>query len=140
MRTSLKEGDGVREKVAEAMRTDGNSVDSLIRAVDREEDSRVQMAMLAALGQLGTPAAVDKLLEIARSDKKLLARSRPTPMRVAAVHALGDVKNTSAYAALQALLHDKEKAVRGAASWVIMGRRRENGHWPEGDTEPPVDM
>jgi HEAT repeat protein len=110
---------------------EGNSVDSLIRAVDREEDSRVQMAMLAALGQLGTPAAVDKLLEIARSDRKLLARSRPTPMRVAAVHALGDVKSNTAHSALQALLHDKEKAVRGAASWVIMGRRRENGQWPE---------
>ena len=140
MRASLRDGDGVREKVAEAMRSEGNSVDSLIRAVDREEDSRVQMAMLAALGQLGTPAAVDKLLEVARSDKKLLARSRPTPMRVAAVHALGDVKGNSAIAALQALLHDKEKAVRGAASWVIMGRRRDNGHVAEGEEPPPEDM
>jgi hypothetical protein len=131
MRASLA-GEAVREKVSEAMSPrEGNSVDSLIRAVDREEDSRVQMAMLAALGQLGTPAAVDKLLEIARSDRKLLARSRPTPMRVAAVHALGDVKSNTAHSALQALLHDKEKAVRGAASWVIMGRRRENGQWPE---------
>jgi len=135
MRASLRDGGEISSLVKEATRGDGNSVDSLIRAVDREEDSRVQMAMLAALGQLGTPAAVDKLLEIARSDKKLLARSRPTPMRVAAVHALGDVKSSSAIAALQALLHDKEKAVRGAASWVIMGRRRENGHWPENHPE-----
>lgn len=136
MRASLKEGGGeISARVSEALRSEGSSVDSLIRAVDREEDSRVQMAMLAALGQLGTPAAVDKLLEIARSDKKLLARSRPTPMRVAAVHALGDVKSNTAIAALQALLHDKEKAVRGAASWVIMGRRRENGHWPENHPE-----
>ncbi len=131
MRASLA-GEAVRERVSEAMSPrEGSSVDSLIRAVDREEDSRVQMAMLAALGQLGTPAAVDKLLEIARSDRKLLARSRPTPMRVAAVHALGDVKSNTAHSALQALLHDKEKAVRGAASWVIMGRRRETGQWPE---------
>jgi len=131
MRASLA-GEAVRERVSEAMSPrEGSSVDSLIRAVDREEDSRVQMAMLAALGQLGTPAAVDKLLEIARSDRKLLSRSRPTPMRVAAVHALGDVKSNTAHSALQALLHDKEKAVRGAASWVIMGRRRENGQWPE---------
>ena len=137
LRASLRDGGGgeLSARVSEALRTEGNSVDSLIRAVDREEDSRVQMAMLAALGQLGTPAAVDKLLEIARSDKKLLARSRPTPMRVAAVHALGDVKSATAIAALQALLHDKEKAVRGAASWVIMGRRRENGHWPENHPE-----
>ena len=135
MRQSLRDGGEISSRVSEALRSEGNSVDSLIRAVDREEDSRVQMAMLAALGQLGTPAAVDKLLEIARSDKKLLARSRPTPMRVAAVHALGDVKSNMAAAALQALLHDKEKAVRGAASWVIMGRRRENGHWPENHPE-----
>jgi HEAT repeat protein len=141
MRASLKDSDGVRERVSEAMnRSEGSSVDSLIRAVDREEDSRVQMAMLAALGQLGTPPAVEKLLEIARSDKKLLSRSRPTPMRVAAVHALGDVKNPSAFSALQALLHDKEKAVRGAASWVIMGRRRENGQWPEEGGSLPDDV
>jgi HEAT repeat protein len=139
MRASLA-GEAVREKVSDAMSPrEGSSVDSLIRAVDREEDSRVQMAMLAALGQLGTPAAVDKLLEIARSDRKLLARSRPTPMRVAAVHALGDVKTNSAHSALQALLHDKEKAVRGAASWVIMGRRRENGQWPEENGSSTVD-
>jgi HEAT repeat protein len=141
MRASLKDSDGVRERVSEAMnRSEGSSVDSLIRAVDREEDSRVQMAMLAALGQLGTPPAVEKLLEIARSDKKLLSRSRPTPMRVAAVHALGDVKNPAAFSALQALLHDKEKAVRGAASWVIMGRRRENGQWPEEGGSLPDDV
>ena len=141
MRASLRDaGEAVKERVVDAMGShEGNSVDSLIRAVDREEDNRVQMAMLAALGQLGTPAAVDKLLEVARSDKKLLARSRPTPMRVAAVHALGDVKNHSAFGALQALLHDKEKAVRGAASWVIMGRRRENGQWPDAGSLPVED-
>ncbi len=141
MRASLRDaGEAVRERVSEVLAPrEGNSVDSLIRAVDREEDSRVQMAMLAALGQLGTPAAVEKLLEVARSDKKLLARSRPTPMRVAAVHALGDVKNHTAFGALQALLHDKEKAVRGAASWVIMGRRRENGQWPDAEGLPTED-
>jgi len=141
MRASLRDaGEAVKERVVDAMGSrEGNSVDSLIRAVDREEDNRVQMAMLAALGQLGTPAAVEKLLEVARSDKKLLARSRPTPMRVAAVHALGDVKNHAALGALQALLQDKEKAVRGAASWVIMGRRRENGQWPDAGGLPVED-
>ncbi|HEU4643744.1 MAG TPA: HEAT repeat domain-containing protein [Gemmatimonadaceae bacterium] len=99
------------------------SVSSLIRALDREEDARVQMAMLSALGQMGTPEAVDKLAELARTDKGLLARKRPTPLRVAAVHALGEVKSPRALAALQALLRDKEKTVRGAASWVIMGRK-----------------
>ena len=105
----------------------GRSVNSLIRAIDREDDSRVQMAMLAALGQMGTPQAIEKLVEIARTEKGLLLKKRSTPLRVAAVHALGQVNSTGSLAALQSLLRDKEKAVRGAASWVIMGRRRAQG-------------
>ena len=121
----------VRERAAETMALQrGGSVDSLMRALDREEDDRVQMAMVNALGQLGSPLAVEKLTDIARSDKGLLNRSRPTPMRVAAVHALGEMKTSSALAALQTLLRDKEKAVRGAASWVMMGRKRESGKFP----------
>ncbi len=104
--------------------TNGKSVDSLIRALDREDDGRVQMAMLAALGQLGTPQAIEKLVEIARTEKGLLMKRRATPLRVAAVHALGQANGSGSLAALQSLLRDREKAVRGAASWVIMGRKR----------------
>ena len=121
----------VRERAAEAMAMQrSGSVDSLVRALDKEDDSRVQMAMVTALGQLGSPHAVEKLMDIARTDKGLLNKRRPTPMRVAAVHALGEVKTSSALAALQTLLRDKEKAVRGAASWVMMGRKRESGKFP----------
>ena len=127
----------VRERAAEAMALQrSGSVDSLVRALDKEEDNRVQMAMVTALGQLGTPHAVEKLMDIARTEKGLLNKRRPTPMRVAAVHALGEVKTSSALAALQTLLRDKEKAVRGAASWVMMGRKRESGKFPTpADTE-----
>lgn len=121
----------VRERAAEAMALQRTgSVDSIVRALDKEDDNRVQMAMVTALGQLGTPHAVEKLMDIARTDKGLLNKRRPTPMRVAAVHALGEVKTSSALAALQTLLRDKEKAVRGAASWVMMGRKRESGKFP----------
>jgi len=121
----------VRERAAEAIALQrSGSVDSLVRALDKEEDNRVQMAMVTALGQLGTPHAVEKLMDIARTEKGLLNKRRPTPMRVAAVHALGEVKTSSALAALQTLLRDKEKAVRGAASWVMMGRKRESGKLP----------
>lgn len=99
------------------------SVHSLIRALEREGDTRVQVALIAALGQLGTTQAVDKLVEIARTERGLLARQRPTPLRVAAVHALGQAKAPNAQLALQALLRDKSAAIRGAASWVILGRR-----------------
>jgi HEAT repeat protein len=127
----------VRERAAEAMALQrSGSVDSLVRALDKEDDNRVQMAMVTALGQLGTPHAVEKLMDIARTEKGLLGKRRATPMRVAAVHALGEVKTSSALAALQTLLRDKEKAVRGAASWVMMGRKRESGKFPTpADTE-----
>ena len=130
----------VRERAAETMALQrGGSVDSLMRALDREEDDRVQMAMVNALGQLGSPLAVEKLTDIARSDKGLLNRSRPTPMRVAAVHALGEMKTSGALAALQTLLRDKEKAVRGAASWVMLGRKRESGKSPTPTVAGKVD-
>jgi HEAT repeat protein len=132
MRGALRDApQEVRDRAAEAMVLQrGGSVDSLVRALDREEDNRVQMAMVTALGQLATPHAVEKLMEIARTEKGLLNKRRATPLRVAAVHALGDVKTSSALAALQTLLRDKEKAVRGAASWVMMGRKRESGKFP----------
>ena len=132
LRSALRDApEEVRERAAEAMALQrSGSVDSLVRALDKEEDNRVQMAMVTALGQLGTPHAVEKLMDIARTEKGLLNKRRPTPMRVAAVHALGEVKTSSALAALQTLLRDKEKAVRGAASWVMMGRKRESGKFP----------
>lgn len=132
LRGALRDApEDVRERAAEAMALQrSGSVDSLVRALDKEDDNRVQMAMVTALGQLGTPHAVEKLMDIARTEKGLLGKRRPTPMRVAAVHALGEVKTSSALAALQTLLRDKEKAVRGAASWVMMGRKRESGKFP----------
>ncbi len=99
------------------------SVNSIIKALERESDSRVQVTLVAALGQLGTAQAVDKLVEIARTERGLLARQRPTPLRVAAVHAIGQAKSPNAQQALQALLRDKSPAIRGAASWVILGKR-----------------
>jgi hypothetical protein len=99
------------------------SVHSLIKALEKESDSRVQVALVAALGQLGTAQAVDKLVEIARTERGLLARQRPTPLRVAAVHAIGQARSPNAQQALQALLRDKSPAIRGAASWVILGKR-----------------
>jgi HEAT repeat protein len=119
----------VRQRAAEALangwRPD-HSAESLIRAFDKEQDSRVQMAIVAALGQIASPAAVDKLAEIARTEKTML-RHVPTPLRVAAVQALGMVRSPTAIAAAQALLRDRAKEVRGAASWVLMGRKRDSG-------------
>lgn len=132
LRGALRDApEAVRERAAEAIALQrSGSVESIVRALDREDDDRVQMAMISALGQLGSAQAVDKLMTIARTDKGLLNKRRSTSMRVAAVYALGAVKTSSALVALQTLLRDKEKAVRGAASWVMMGRKRESGKFP----------
>jgi HEAT repeat protein len=102
------------------------ATEMLARALDREEDPRVQMALLTALGQIASPEAIDKLIEVARGEGSLFRR-RGTPLRVAAVQALGEVKSEMASSALHDLLRDKQKEVRGAASWVMMGRRKGNG-------------
>jgi hypothetical protein len=116
----------VRERAAEAMALQrGGSVDSLMRALDREEDDRVQMAMVNALGQLGTPLAVEKLTDIARSDKGLLNRNRPTPMRVAAVHALGVMKTSSARGAPDAAARQGEGSSRRGVVGDVGAEARE---------------
>jgi len=98
-------------------------VHSLVRAIGQDEDDGVQMAMLTALARIGTPAAVEKLVAIASSAGSIFKRT-PIPLRVAAVHALGEVHSASAMEALRSLLRDNQKEVRGAASWVMMGKKR----------------
>ena len=92
-------------------------------AINQDDDDAVQMAMLTALARIGTPAAVEKLVSIASSDGGLFKRT-PIALRVAAVRALGEVQSASALEALQSLLRDEQKEVRGAASWVMMGKKR----------------
>ncbi|MGH7718811.1 MAG: hypothetical protein ACREON_08210 [Gemmatimonadaceae bacterium] len=43
---------------------------------------------------------------------------------MAAVKALAEVDADNAAATLQELMRDKQKDVRGAASWVLMGEKR----------------
>ena len=118
-------GAKVREHVTDAVRGRGgaHSVHSLVRAIGQDEDDGVQMAMLTALARIGTPAAVEKLVAIASSAGGIFKRT-PIPLRVAAVHALGEVHSASAMEALRSLLRDNQKEVRGAASWVMMGKKR----------------
>jgi HEAT repeat protein len=128
VRTALRDITAeVREHVVDAAvgRGGPGSVRSLARALDQEGDDAAQRAMLTALARLGTPAAVAKLVAIASSERGIFKRT-PVPLRVAAVHALAEVDSPSARQALRALLHDDQKEVRGAASWVVMGMQRRN--------------
>jgi HEAT repeat protein len=111
----------VRVQVATglASRKGAKSATTLTRALDDENDVEVQLAILAALGRLGTADAVNKLIKAAEPDGRLF-KKKPVAFRVAAVHALGDVRTSAARAVLQSLANDKEREVREAVLRVVM--------------------
>ena len=101
---------------------DGRTSATLIRAIESEEDSDVQVAMIAALGRVATADAVQKLLKLAEPDARLF-RKKPTSIRVAAVQALGEVKTPAVLAALKELAGDKDREVRDTASRALAHAR-----------------
>jgi HEAT repeat protein len=114
----------VRMQAAAAISTkrDGRTSATLIRAIESEEDSDVQVAMIAALGRVATADAVQKLLKLAEPDARLF-RKKPTSIRVAAVQALGEVKTPAVLAALKELAGDKDREVRDTASRALAHAR-----------------
>ena len=97
---------------------------SLAEALESETDAEVALSILAALGRVGTPDAVQRLIRVAQPDGRLF-KKKPVAERVAAVHALGEARTPAALDALSSLLTDKEKEVRDAAVRVF--RSGKNG-------------
>jgi HEAT repeat protein len=114
----------VRMQAAAAISTkrDGRTSSTLIRAIEDEQDGDVQIAMIAALGRVGTPEAVQKLLKLAQPDGRLF-RKKATSVRVAAVQALGEAKTPAAVTALKELASDREKEVRDTANRALAHAR-----------------
>ena len=110
----------VRMQVAAAIATrrDGKTAATLIRAIEDEQDGDVQLAMIAALGRVGTPDAVQKLVRMAEAEGRLF-RKKATGLRVAAVQALAEARTPAALAALKDLTGDKEREVRETASRAL---------------------
>ena len=106
----------VRMQAAAALSTkrDGRTSSTLIRAIEDEQDSDVQVAMIAALGRVATADAVQKLVKLAEPEARLF-RKKPIAIRIAAVQALGEAKTPAAVTALKALAEDKEREVRDTA-------------------------
>jgi HEAT repeat protein len=88
----------------------------LAAALDVELDGDVQVSILAALGRLGTPDAVQKLV---KAVGPVHGRLRPATYRVAAVEALANARGSAAIPTLRELLGDTEPAVRDAAKRLI---------------------
>ena len=101
-----------------ATRKDVRAVSTLLRALDDEKDEQVQVAFLVALGKLGTPEAVQRLLAAVAPERGLFKR-RTTAYRLAAVRGLAEVPTAESRAALSALSADKEDRIRDAARLAL---------------------
>lgn len=110
----------VRMQAAAAIATkkDEKTSTTLIRAIEDETDADVQLAMIAALGRVATPDAVQKLVKMAAPEGRLF-RKKPTNIRVAAVQALGEAKTPAALTALKELAGDKDREVRDTATRAL---------------------
>lgn len=106
-----------------AAHRDPRTATTLITAIDAEQDPDVQLAMLLALGRVGTSEAVERLIKAAEPERGFF-KKKPTPFRVAAVQALAEVKSPAAQAALKALASDKEKEVRDTVARLSQKGRR----------------
>jgi hypothetical protein len=97
---------------------------TLAKAIDDETDTEVQFAILAALGRVGSPEAVQKLTKAAEAASGFLKSKKNSGLRIAAVQALGEARTPGALTALQSLSSDKEKDVRDAAARAVADMRR----------------
>jgi HEAT repeat protein len=101
--------------MALASRKDERSTAQLRTVLEDEPDTEVQLALLAALGKIATPAAVEQLIRAAEPKRRLLER-KPNSFRIAAIQALAEARTPAALAALGVLKEDKDKEIREAAA------------------------
>jgi len=95
-------------------RKDHPTAQTLVGAYETEEDEEVQLAIVAALGRVGTADAVQRLVQIAQPGGRIF-RKKSAALRLAAVQALSEVGSAAAVSALRALTNDREKEVKEAA-------------------------
>jgi hypothetical protein len=112
----------VRLQVAHALGAIRNprAVPWLIEALDKEHDSEVQAALVAALGRMPNEDAVARLARAVAPGGILLRK--PTAVRLHAVAALAEAGTPSAQAVLRGLLNDRDREVREAADRALSGR------------------
>jgi HEAT repeat protein len=113
----MDESPDVRLAASHGLATDRDrgSVGQVLRALAEEKDPDVQRTLLLALGKMGTPDAIEKLVEIAEPDTRIF-KKKPTALRVAAVIALAESNSVAALAAVRRFVNDREAEVRAAAT------------------------
>jgi HEAT repeat protein len=95
---------------------------TLIQALEQEQDAEVRAAILVALGRIGTPEAVQRIIDEASAADGRFRRKHNTPARMAAIRALSEARTTEAIAALRNLAGDRDAAVREAATKGLAAR------------------
>jgi HEAT repeat protein len=113
----MDESPDVRLAASHGLATDRDrgSVGQVLRALAEEKDPDVQRTLLLALGKMGTPDAIEKLVEIAEPDTRIF-KKKPTSLRVAAVIALAESNSVAALTAVRRFVNDREAEVRAAAT------------------------
>lgn len=108
----------VRQHAASAFSSSVAAASSkpLSAALDTEWDGDVQLAIVAALGRLGTPDAVQKLIKAIHSPDQ---PGRPMDVRIAAAEALVKARGPAAINIIRPLLQHADHGVRSTVKGLI---------------------
>jgi HEAT repeat protein len=100
------------------------AVPALAASLTDEAEPEVQVALVQAIGRVATPDALEHLTKAAEPAKGLFRR-KSLALRVAAVHALAQLRLPGVSSVLSGLQQDKERAVRDALAQAtrVHGRR-----------------
>jgi hypothetical protein len=91
----------------------------LASVLEREEDTDVQVQIVEALGRLGTPDAVQKLIRALSPTPMGRRSSDPaTLLRCAAIEAVAQARGSAALSVIRPLLSDRDLVVRETARRV----------------------
>jgi hypothetical protein len=114
LRSTLKEGDKeLRYVIARSVQGKGAAalVMPIVLAAEKESDQELKKELHRALGRIGTPDAIQALIEAAAPGGRVFGK-KPAGPRVAAVQALKTAAGPKARNAFEALRDDHDKTVR----------------------------
>ena len=89
----------------------------LARTLESEPDDDVRLGIIAALGRLATPAAVQRLIRVCGAG----AGEKAASLRIAALEALAIARGGASVPMLRELTRDDQPEVRDAARRLIAG-------------------
>lgn len=107
---------GANNGAVDAVVHDAAAVPSA-RTLENEPDDDVRLGIIAALGRLATPAAVQRLIRVCTAS----AGETATSLRVAALEALAASRGGASVPVLRELTRDEHPEVREAARRLIAG-------------------